>query len=277
MGFVVVTDPDATARRAELLSEYMRERVLDGEVFKCATHPSCRRSAHAKPGVTLFEGQLSHLGSHYDTAIEGRPFRVLIVPMDMGYEQAHISLIERQAQVRRLVGGAWSDRNPHMKGVVLALRLAFGLPLGIDSKGEWLETENGRIHLLDVYAMANLTLCSAIVPRQEMRNSGTSSCTTTTMRQNCVRHLVRTISILQPTLVIGQGASVRDTLREKLDTERRVTDLVSIASVAGARFVWVPLKHPTRNWFSLQSRYLHDVVVPSLSLARDVALDLSWS
>jgi hypothetical protein len=93
------------------------------------------------------------------------------------------------------------------------------------------------------------------------------------MWHNCLRHLVRTIEILQPTLIIGQGASVRDTLRDRLDTERRVDEFVSIASLAGVRFVWVPLKHPTRNWFSLQSPYLHEVVVPSLSLARQVALE----
>jgi hypothetical protein len=273
MTFSVRTDPAATARREEYLSEYMRERVFEGESFRCATHLSCRRSARTKPGVALFEGQLSHLGSHYDATVNGAPFRVLIVPMDMGYEQAYISLVERRAQVRRLIDGTWSDRNPHMKGVVLALRLAFGLPLGTDSKGEWLDTASGRVHVLDAYAMANLTLCSAIVPRDEIRNSGTSSCTTKIMWHNCLRHLVRTIEILQPTLIIGQGASVRDTLRDRLDTERRVDEFVSIASLAGVRFVWVPLKHPTRNWFSLQSPYLHEVVVPSLSLARQVALE----
>jgi hypothetical protein len=273
----VETDPRLTVERAERLFHYASDHLLDGSTFKCATHQTCRRSAEAQPGVTLFEGQLPHLGSHYDTSDAGRAFRVLIVPMDMGNEQARISLIERQAQVRKLVGGEWSDRNPHMKGVVLALRLVFGLPLGTDPKGEWLETNTGRVHLLDAYAMANLTLCSAIVPRAAKPASGTTSCTTDTMRRNCFRHLENTVSILQPTVVIGQGAPVRDSVGERLRIERRVGEFVSIASLAGTRFVWVPLKHPTRNWFSLKHRYLHDVVVPSLRLARAVALDTAWS
>lgn len=276
MGPVITTDRNATARRVTRLAAYMSASVLDDEkAFRCSSFRSCKESAETKPGVRFFEGQLSHVGLHYDTTVDSAPFRVLIVPLDAGHERSRVSLIERrEEQVRVRIGESWSDRNPHMKGVVLALRLAFGGRVGIDSEGEWLETAGEPVHVFDAFAMANLTLCSAIVPRANSRPSGTTSKTTATMRCNCFAHLKSTISILQPNLIIGQGAPVRDTLREKFDLERQLADFVWIASLGGARFVWVPLKHPTRNWRSPKSAYLRDVVTPSISLAREAALRL---
>jgi hypothetical protein len=274
MAPVITTNPDATARRTARLAEYMSNAVLDDEkAFRCSSFRRCQESAETKPGVKFFEGQLSHVGLHYDATVDGAPFRVLVVPLDAGHERSRVSLIERrEEQVRVRIGESWGDHNQHMKGVVLALRLAFGGSAGTDSEGEWLKTAGGPVHVFDAFAMANLTLCSAIVPRGKGRRSGAPSKTTATMRRNCLVHLGSTISILQPTLVIGQGAPVRDTLREEFDFNRRLAELVWIASIGGARFVWVPLKHPSRNWFFLSSPYLHDAVIPSISLGREVAL-----
>lgn len=276
MAPVVSTDPNATIRRVRRLAEYMSDSVLDDEkAFKCSSFRSCKESTEAKRGVRFFEGQLSHVGLHYDTTVDGAPFRVLIVPLDAGNERSRVSLVERRdEQVRVRIGESWRDHNPHMRGVALALRLAFGGQVGIDSEGEWLKTAAGRVHVFDAFAMANLTLCSAIVPREKSVSSGTKSRTTAIMRRNCLSHLMSTISILQPTLVIGQGAPVRVTLRETLDFERRLGEFVWIASLGGARFVWVPLSHPTYHWSSPGYSELHDVVIPSISVAREAALRL---
>jgi hypothetical protein len=54
--------------------------------------------------------------------------------------------------------------------------------------------------------MANLLLCSAVA-----NADGQASRNTAIMRKNCARHLIETIDILQPTLVISQGWGLVDT------------------------------------------------------------------
>jgi hypothetical protein len=61
------------------------------------------------------------------------------------------------------IGRSFRKRNPHMRGVTLELRLAFGHSLDEDEEGEWITAVDGqRFHVLDAYAMANLLLCSAV-------------------------------------------------------------------------------------------------------------------
>jgi hypothetical protein len=276
MAPLIITDTDATALRSARLAAYMRDSGLDEKgAFECASFRSCKESAEVKPGVRFVEGQLSHVGLHYDVNVDGAPFRVLIVPLDAGHERSRVSLVERrEKQVRVRIKESWRDHNPHMRGVALALRLAFGGQAGTDSEGEWLTTATGRVHVFDAFAMANLTLCSAIVPRETSVSSGTTSRTTSAMRRNCLVHLNNTISILQPTLIIGQGAPVRDILGKALDLERQLGEFVWVASLGSQRFVWAPLSHPTYHWSSPKYADLNDVVIPSISIAREAALSL---
>lgn len=261
----LVSDPSAAAARRQLLESYMNARVLGEDGFVCRHQDACKESALRQPGVAYHEGQLSYVGPHYDLQCGGRDLRLLVVPMENGGPPGHVSLDERSRQVRVRIRDSFRSRNPHMRGVTLALQLAFGLPLGT-SEGEWLPSSIGPIHILDAYAMANLLLCSAVVANT------TTSKATPTMRANCAEHLVKTIEVLEPTLIISQGKTVEPILREAFECDEQVDDRVWRAKCAGSEFVWVALHHPTRNWESPNRDYFREVVTPAITRARSAAL-----
>ena len=261
------TDLHATRRRLAALDAYYSAAVLDGDRFVCASAAACEASA-AKPGVGFYEAQGSAVGPRYDVWEDGVPTRVLVVPMETGRPRTRVSVEERTAEVQVLAQRPWRRWNPHMRGVGLALRLAFGRGLGDDDEGLHLPTVEGPVHLLDAYAMANLLLCGAV-------QVGTvNSRSTRVMRRNCSRHLAATIDVLEPTLVISQGQTVSAPVASVVDVVERHSERVATCSVNGRRFVWVDLHHPTRLWSSLGHSYLHEFVVPAITMGREVARSL---
>jgi len=67
-----------------------------------------------------------------------------------------------------------------MKGVTLALQLAFEVPAG-DPDAEHLHfTDGTSAHLFESYAMANMLLCSAVT-----RAGGQAGRSTAVMHKNC--------------------------------------------------------------------------------------------
>lgn len=194
------SDPVATAVRVKALRRYLDGNVLDpSRRCVCRNLDRCRRSAlFDQHGVRRTEGvfsdgQLSHLGHHYDLRHNGAELRVLVVAMDTGRTRRGVTLEDRRSEVLRLADG---KRNPHMIGVLHALRLAIGREPGRDRDGEYLRLKGGRsrVHLFDAYAMANLRLCSAT------DGTSTKSLGTATMSRNCLPHLAATIKIL-----LGRG------------------------------------------------------------------------
>ena len=106
-----------------------------------------------------------------------------------------------------------------------------------------------------------------------------SSRQTQIMRDNCAKHLVETIGILQPTLVISQGSKIAPTLRRNLGAKHQIDlnldhgDLYD-CELNGDRFVWVALYHPSRKWSSIDHRYFKRTVVEAIPKARARALKL---
>jgi len=261
--------PQTTARRRHKLERYFNSRVLTGDRFCCAHALACKKSA-IRPGVDFYEGQLSYLGRHYDVFHEGNGLRVLIVSMEVGMGPAHVTMAERDPQVRDRISQRFVERNPHMRGVTLALRLAFGLPLNDDAADEHLRAEAGSVHVFDAFAMANLLLCSAAAPGRKSR-------ATDTMRANCIEHLAATIAILEPTLVISQGLrktgkSVESELRRLFKLQTEYSEHVCTAVLDETPFTWVALRHPTHNWDWISRPYFHEVVVPAITRGRSLAL-----
>jgi len=170
-----------------------------------------------------------------------------------------------------------------MKGVTLALRLALGLPYKdrhgqplIDHQTERVTFTDGTdAHLFECFAMANLLLCSAV-----LKEGSQKSLATPVMRENCAEHLVETIGILKPTLVISQGWSLVDTLRDSFGDIHQINLNIPKCYLAdcdlnGNRFVWVALYHPTRNWSTINQPYFRETVVPAITAARKRALKLA--
>jgi hypothetical protein len=259
-------DRAASDRRKARLESYLTASVWNPrEGFVCTSALTCRSSAR-RCGASFYEAQGHMVGPCYDMHLNDNPYRVVVLPMETGEPKQHRTVDQRTKDVLDSAMVTFRQRNPHMKGVTFALRLAFGLP--VDEDIERIQFDDGSsAHLFEAYAMTNLLLCSAV-------DEGTAkSRSTGIMRESCSRHMRATIDILQPTLVISQGAGLKKTLRATLGATRTVTDDVAVCDLGGNRFVWVSLRHPSRgNWHSLKCAYLHEVVVPAITKGRELAL-----
>lgn len=263
----VTTDPAASARRWADLDAYYQGHVLAADgAFVCRCGAECSNSALRRADTGFFEAQGNMVGRHYDVRVGDVPLRVLVIPMETGRARTRVSLEARTEEVRVRIGTPWRSWNPHMRGVGLALRIAFGIPLDEDDNKYWLDTGAGPVHVLDAYAMCNLLLCSAV------RLDTTTSRSTPVMRSNCSRHLRAAVEILQPTLVISQGATLIKPLNALFEVGKRHSPTLAEASLGDTPFVWAHLRHPTHNWDWMARPYFTDVVVPTLTEARARAL-----
>jgi len=233
-------DPARTAIRVAQLDEYFTAQVLDGTDMICRDLTTCRRSAttdrfgRRRPDVAYAAGQLSHVGAHYDLVEDGRPLRILVVAMETGRPDENVTMPRRRAQLSASAAQPMSGRNPHMQGVMNALRVAVGRAPGGDRAGELLDM-TGRadpVHLFDAYAMTNLRLCSAF------RAGSTDSRGTRVMSSNCLRHFAATVRILEPTLCIVQGVEVARQVITLLTTAQEITPNLHRGLLAGTRRCW---------------------------------------
>lgn len=262
----LAVDRVASGQRKARLESYLSASVWNlNEGFICKSAVGCRSSAE-KAGASFYEAQGHMIGPCYDTSVGGTPHRVVVLPMETGEPKQHRTVEQRTQDVLDAGKLTFGQRNQHMRGVTFALRLAFGIP--VDADTEHIQFADGSsTHLFDAYAMTNLLLCSAV-------DHGTAkSRATGTMRKSCSRHLRETLAILQPTLVISQGAGLDDTLFSALGVTRSIAPNVLACDLNGNQFVWVSLRHPSRgNWSSLKCAYLHDTVVPAITKGRELAL-----
>jgi hypothetical protein len=270
----------ATDRRIAALRSYMEANVLGPAGFCCASYDACRGSI--REGDRFFEGQLSHVGHHYDLQLHQRPLRVVVVGQEYavrspgrGSGQGEVTLEERYAMIhdgsglgrRYYTDGAHLARNPHMRGTTSALRVIFGAGLGADWEGEFIQTPQGdRFHVFDAFALVNVLLCSA---GPEGRSIGRS---TNVMRSNCSRHFAASMQILEPTLMVLQGHGVLRWVAPVLGSMEELAPSLSEARLAGRRTLVCrfshPSAHPPLRWGDrLDAPYLREVVEPTLRLA----------
>ena len=260
---------DESERRKVDLESYLAENVWNSDQgFICLSGKVCRRSAHRQPGVGFYEAQGHMVGPCYDLEADGRPFRVLIIPMETVTKHQHTTVKRRTEAVLRAIHG---PRDAQMRGVMFALRLAFGIPYrALDKEHIDFDNDDTPAHLFESFAMTNLLLCSAVVKETK------SSRSTGMMRGSCSRHMRATIGILQPTLVISQGVRLDETLRASLGVTHPINEHVAACDLDGNSFAWVSLRHPTRNWNSVNQPYLKAVVAPAITQAREIALAEDW-
>nr|WTA64692.1 hypothetical protein OHB51_19380 [Micromonospora sp. NBC_00855] len=274
-----ISDPVVTAGRVEQLEQYMAEHVLSPSgVCVCRRLGSCRESALGKrrsasqPEAAFAAGQLSHVGHHYDLLLDGVPVRTLVIAMETGRARGGVTLKQRHAEVMQSAGLAFTARNPHMRGVTSALRLAVGREPGPDMAGEllYLDGVPSPVHLFDAYAMANMRLCSAMV------SGTTKSLGSPTMSRNCASHMSATIEILQPTLCIVQGVEVYKSLTTMMSDRRQITPHLVRARIVGVETLVAAFNHPsamrlTDHWGRLTKvPYLFETVAPTLRAAHQL-------
>ena len=196
----LVINSASTTQRIRLLDEYFKQNVLAGMKFICPFFKECSDSHQG----LFYEGQLHHVGKHYDMSTLGKPFRIMVVGQEYGHGPSHVSMEDRSQMVVAQTGiqKSFSNRNPHMRGTTSVLRLIFGIPLGDDHTNEFLQIEDDRFHLFDAFSLVNYLLCSAISVKEGRQGKSTHI-----MRRNCLVHFKKVVEILEPTVVIVQGKS----------------------------------------------------------------------
>lgn len=282
MALVLRSDPARTARRVAKLDAYFRRAVLDGDTFRCRHAADCRGSY---PG-TLLEGQLHHVGSHYDLTIHGVPSRIVVVGQEYGHGRAHVSLRERSDMIcgfahrhRFFRGGGFPARNLHMRATTSLLRLLLGCGLGEDYTGEFVSLAGVGVHVFEAFALANFLLCSAVSSADAKTfHGGQRGRSTRVMREGCAEHFRMALTLLQPTILIAQGRAVRRWLGTVLDEVEPAHDTLPLERVRlGDRSMllasFVHPSAPTRdNWgTSTLQPYLRDTVAPTVAALQVVA------
>lgn len=269
------SDPATTRSRIELLQEYMTDEVLGADGVVCWSLDGCMRSAlfdragSRRPGVEFAGGQLLHVGHHYDLTDGGRALRVLVIAMETDRPDDKVGLERRRVQLAQSAALAMTGRNPHMQGVTNALRLAVGRVPGADRAGEMLDLvgDDHPAHLFDAFAMTNIRLCSAFA------TGTTDSRGTSVMSKNCLRHLVATLEILEPTLCIVQGVDVAADLQPIIGRRSELGPNLARVTFGGIDTLLAMFAHPSARpplrWGGLTGvPYLYDTVVPAIGAAR---------
>jgi hypothetical protein len=278
----VDVDPAATRRRRERLQEYVASNLLERQRFICGHKAACSKSRIE--GDVFRPGIMSHLGRRFDLRLGGKDLRVVVVGQEPGLPSgpdarrlgSKVSLDDRYTQVRTESGlnsryyadAGYRARNPHMRGTTSALRIIFGHGLGSDDAGEWITPVHGHaFHIFDGFALVNRLLCSA------GPEGGSRGRSTTTMRDNCLEHFEATLAILDPTLVVLQGALVAKSSTKALPVDRELSPyLYESRGASGRRLMVCRFSHPAARgllrWGDrLDVPYLNDVVVPTLRQA----------
>jgi hypothetical protein len=210
-------DTRKTQERLKDLNAYFKKHVLRAGRCICGSFSECRQSHVGKIHNTRFhEAQLHHVGKFYDLLFDRTPLRIVVVGMEYGHWPPCVSLQDRYEMIMRCglhkrfgTRDSWYEkRNPHMNGTTSVLRLLMGQRLGADHVGEYIAIGDERVHVFDTFALVNYLLCSAVIG-EKMKGMGNS-----TMRRNCNTHFCEALKILEPTVVVVQGAKYWDSIEE---------------------------------------------------------------
>lgn len=274
-------DLSATRRRIQRLSRYVGSNLLLNGRFVCQSCSACSRSLRG--GDVFRPGIMSHVGRRFDLTIDAKPLRIVVVGQESGWPKTRrsargagrISLERRHHDVvvgsglehRYYAEDGHPGRNPHMRGTTSLLRLVFGLGLAADHDTEFLQPAGYRaFHIFEGFALVNRLLCSASPPRSSQGHP------TPTMVRNCSPHFEATLAILEPTLVVAQGARVSKWTLAHFDNVRSRGEHLHEATFGGRRLLVCTFSHPSahgdQRWGDrLDAPYLTGVVVPTLRRA----------
>jgi hypothetical protein len=277
----LATDPTATARRLAAIESYMASEVLGTAGFVCQSYEACRQSHDG----LFFEGQLHHVGRHFDVSVDGRPFRIAVIGQEYGNGPAGVRMAARYEDVAIRTGlgkrfrkdGIHEARNHHMRGTTSLLRLLFGREIGDRHEDEFWDVDGQQIHLFDMFALVNFLLCSAI-DAEESETGSKHGRSTPIMQRNCGRHFTRVIEILEPTLVVVQGMGVLRWMAPVMRDEGIQSATLRHVRIGRHRTLLAALSHPSAqayNWADLPRPYLHQVVAPTVLQARRMLLDVA--
>ncbi|WHU46922.1 UvrD-helicase domain-containing protein [Gordonia sp. L191] len=269
------SNPTRTAGRIAQYDEYMARNVLGDSEIICRSFFQCHAAAMGPEGDErtdrdYYPAQMGYVGTHYDMQVDGVHRRILIVGMERGEGPSFHNREARSRDHDR--AKVPSNRNPHMRGVMNALKCAMEIP-DTDWNDEYLGIQNaGPTHVLDAYALINLRLCSAV----KRTARGRESAQIEEMSKNCETHLAATVRILQPTLTIIQGKRLWPNVQSALNFEKRIrADLpLYLGRVDNTRRLVAAFNHPSASdphgWSNPRSEYFRTTVAPTIDLANAI-------
>ena len=272
------SDPARTAARAAALDRYFAANVAASGVLICATGAQCQASHFGD----FYPAQQHHVGHHYDLVRDGKPLRIVVVGQEYGHGPAFATATQRSDKIVGEIGtrrrfkadGTLKARNPHMRGCTSLVRLIFGLGLGTDYDGEFLDIAGDHVHIFECFALVNFLLCSA-VPASDLAQiesvGGKPGRSTRVMQQSCETHFLAALDILEPTLVVAQGYGVRRWIARAYGLPaRRPQDGVEQIQIRNTMVPLVSFSHPSAhgelNWgMNERTPYLLKTVEPTIA------------
>lgn len=261
---MIRSHPERTQERLEQLDEYIRKNLLSDGSFICSNFAECRAS---RCGFPFYEGQMSHVGKHYDLEVDGRPMRIVLVGQEYGHEP---KCVDRRTRSNMIAGGSFRTRNPHMRGTTSMLRLLFGREPGYDKEGEQLFPGHAKPHIFEGFSLVNYLLCTALSePREHKAKGGGKGSSSQIMQDNCARHFYRTLEILEPTVIVAQGKGVRGWMAHALAPKPRATAAESV-EIGGREVGLLSFAHPSAGGSygfygnSPRSKYLKKTVASTI-------------
>lgn len=262
----VISDQDNTDRRYRELHSYYEENVLRDREFICDYDSECNHECRRSPQASLFEGNLPYIGRHYDITVSGKQQRLVVVGLDAPGERL-CDLNERREQFSNL--NEPIGRNPHLQGTEQVLRLMLGIGIGNDGAGRNPEINGEKTNIYETFSLLNMCICSC--------SQKTSSKLTRKMMENCGRHFLLALEVLNPTLIVVQ--SIRSAWRVLRGTIEHAYDDLDIlkeepgivdAHCRGWRIL--AFHHPSyrkQMWRYGTGEYFRSTVKPALEKARD--------
>lgn len=275
------SDIALTEKRRERLAKYLGSHVLDEqEKFVCIHCNECK-SSHCGRG-SFSEGQLPHLGRHYDIEENKVPLRVVVVGQEYGADRSKISLdvqykemLECGHDKRFTKTAGHRVRNPHMRGTTSVLRLLFGGNLGTGHKSEFLHfIDQTSCHLFDAFALVNYLLCAA-------HASGSTALGNSTriMKQNCGSHFRQVLEILEPTVIVVQGKGIWKWVCKCFDDIKPIEGVLYRGQIGKAQPLVASFTHPSArskyyNWGTNEKTpYLKETVLPTVHRIRQLLFE----
>ena len=256
--------PERTRERVRSLEDYVRTELLaqDGS-FVCGSYAECRDS---RKGFPFHKGQMNHVGRHYDLEVDGRAMRIVVLGQEYGQARECVDLTGRSEMLDLSARAGFRGRNPHMKGVTSTLRLLLGRELGDDEEGERLLDG----HVFDACAQVNYLHCTALdKPRSRDAHGGGRGNSSLTMQRNCAPHFLRTMEILEPTVIVVHGLGLRRWMVNALP-HTPDGEIAEVVEIAGRPVDLLTFTHPSAGghsgWWGTtpRTRYLRETVAPAI-------------
>ena len=180
-----------TQERIKKLQVYYDKNGLNADNFFCESFSDCSKSINLKKFMKQFAGATAAVMPFYDLEFEGKEVRILIIGKEHGYmSNLKFGILPNFIAFNETVLNCinWKNMNNHMKGTRDILKYIFNI-----------ESEN----VLSAYTLSDVYRCSfqKIDKFSKISNVNSTKC----MKDNCIKHLIAEIKILEPTLIITQG------------------------------------------------------------------------